>query len=151
MKDPNTKDLIREIYSKFHMMIQGDIEANSQHGIHEGMHEHLAIDKCNVPVVAKCPPWMGEVQHPWWIWRRTNMFAKNNWQIFLWLLIKSEGDSAWEVGERTPHENDNSKGASNQRREAGVEVYVQVYKAFKVKGCDLKWNNDSFWASKADH
>jgi hypothetical protein len=26
----------------------------------------------------------------------------------------------------------------NQRREAEVEVYVQVYKAFKVNGCDLK-------------
>ncbi len=39
----------------------------------------------------------------------------------------------------------------NQRREAEVEVYVQVYKAFKVNGCDLKWNNDSFWSFKVDH
>jgi hypothetical protein len=37
-------------------MIQGDIEASFQHGIHEGMHEHLAVDRCGVPIVAKCPP-----------------------------------------------------------------------------------------------
>ncbi len=36
--------------------IRGDLEANSQCGIHEGMHEHLAIAKCSIQVVAKCPP-----------------------------------------------------------------------------------------------
>ncbi len=35
-------------------MIQRDIEVNSQDGIHEGMHEHLNVDKCDVPIVAKC-------------------------------------------------------------------------------------------------
>jgi hypothetical protein len=37
-------------------MIQGDIEVNFQHEIHEGMHEHHVVDKCGVPIVAKCPP-----------------------------------------------------------------------------------------------
>jgi hypothetical protein len=38
------------------MMIQGDIKVNSQYGIHEGIHEHLVVDKCGVLVVAKCIP-----------------------------------------------------------------------------------------------
>jgi hypothetical protein len=35
---------------------QKDIEAHDNHGIHKGMHEHLAIDKCGVLVVAKYIP-----------------------------------------------------------------------------------------------
>jgi hypothetical protein len=36
--------------------IRKDIEAHAKHGINKGMHEHLAIGRCNVPIVAKCPP-----------------------------------------------------------------------------------------------
>jgi hypothetical protein len=35
--------------------IQGDIEAHVECGIHKGMNEHLDVDKCVVPIVAKCP------------------------------------------------------------------------------------------------
>ncbi len=77
-----------------------DIEAHVKHGINKGMHEHLAIGRCNVPIVAKCPPWMGKVQHPWWIWRCMNTSTKTNWQIYLWLLGKFEGNLAREVGKR---------------------------------------------------
>jgi len=47
--------------------VWGDIEACAECGIHKGMHEHLIVDRCSVPVVAKCPLLMGEVQQPWWI------------------------------------------------------------------------------------
>jgi hypothetical protein len=28
------------------------------------MHEYFAVDKCSVPILAKCLPRMGKVQHP---------------------------------------------------------------------------------------
>jgi hypothetical protein len=40
------------------------------------------------------------------------------------LLGKFEGDSAGKVGEGAPHENDNFKGVSRQRREAEAKVHV---------------------------
>jgi hypothetical protein len=58
-----------------------------------------------------------------------------NLPSIVWQIL---GNLIQKVGEGAPHKNNNFEGMFSQRREAKVEVYVLVYKASKVEGCDLK-------------
>ncbi len=75
------------------MKCVGEIWKNTQTyfecWINKGVHEYPYVD-C-FPMVAECPPWMGKVQHPWWIWRCPNTFAKTNCKIYFWLFSKLQG------------------------------------------------------------
>jgi hypothetical protein len=61
------------------------------------------------------------------------MFAKTNSQIRLQLLGKYKGNLVKEVGARVPYENDNSKGASNQRRGAKLKSMYEFTRFLKRK------------------
>jgi hypothetical protein len=66
--------------------------------IKKGMHEHPPIDTWSLPTLVKCLPWMGEVEHPWWIWRCANTSPKIDWKICFWLFGEPQGKTIREAG-----------------------------------------------------
>jgi hypothetical protein len=36
-------------------------QAYSECWIIKGMHEYPSVDRCNLPTMVECPPWIGEV------------------------------------------------------------------------------------------
>ncbi len=86
--------------------------------INKGVHEYPYVDRCSLLAMAKCLPWMGEVQHPWWIWRCASISTKNDWKIYFRLLGKPQRKTTREIGQGAPFKSNNTQRASSERREA---------------------------------